>query len=108
MHEALTKGIIKKKLFQFSTLESRCKKHQLPCDSAEKSTLYNTGASKNWKIIKNLKCKILTEKIYVNLYLVYYEAQMKIPGILKYHCPLNENINRMKTAVNETRDFEGI
>ena len=81
MHEALIKGIITKKLFQFLTLESLCKEHQLPCNSAKKSTLYNTGASKNWKITKNLKCKILTEKIYVNLYLVYYEAQMKIPGI---------------------------
>ena len=35
--------------------------------------------------------------------MVYYEVQRNIPGILQYLLSVNENIDKMLTAVNETR-----
>ena len=86
MHEALHNDIMKGKLFQLLTSEPRCREHQLLFRQCRtKSTLYTTGESKNWKMIKRINSKIWTEKIHDNFVLVisfpWFCHVCQIPGI---------------------------
>ena len=70
-------------------LEPRCKEHHSPCIQCKaKNTLYNTERSENWKILRIIKSNMWTMRIHDNICLIYYEVQMKIPGILKYIFPI--------------------
>ena len=44
-----------------------------------------------------------TEEVHKELYLVYYNVQMKNPDTLQFMFPVKENKSRMKQAVQETR-----
>ena len=44
-----------------------------------------------------------TEQIHKKPDLVFYNVQMKRPGILKYMFPTKENKKRMKLATHETK-----
>ena len=104
MWNALHKYIIRGEFFQFLTYKPRCNKYQLPCRQYRaKSSLHNTEGFETWKLIKRINSKLWTEKIHDYLYLVYDEDQIIIPGIYKHLFSINENLNRMQTAVNETR-----
>ena len=49
--------------------------HHFPCRQFRaKSTLYNSGLIRNWKIIKRRKSKMWTDKLQNNIYLVYNEV----------------------------------